>query len=86
MKDGEQNKPGGDETPDPDKVTQISEAKKDEPTQTLDPNAPPTHIAIDARVCADILKFLGKFPHKKVRAMVAGIEGGAGLVLGPKAK
>lgn len=79
-KDDDQKKTEGD-----DNVTKITEGK-DEPTQKLDPNAPPTHFAITTEVAKGVIKFLEKYPHKKVRKLIAGIEGGTPLVLGPKPK
>lgn len=82
MNDDEKKK---DETKD-DNVPRIGkggEDQKKEPTQKLNPNAPPTHFAIRANVATALLKLLGKLPHKKVRHLIQGIEDGTPLVLGP---
>lgn len=65
------------------RIGKDDEQQKEEPTQRLDPNAPPSHYAIRANVAAALLKLLGKLPHKKVRHLIQGIEEGTPLALGP---
>lgn len=83
MKDNDEKK----KTEGEGNVTKITEGKDEqEPTQKLDLNAPPTHFAITKDVAIATIKFLEKYPHKKVRKLIAGIEGGTPLVLGPNPK
>lgn len=49
-----------------------------------EPKKPPTHFAIDAVTCRDLLIYLGKKKANKVEQLIAGVRAGAPLVVEPK--